>query len=64
MITAAKSPLLSSAATASRSLSGANTTFSVVLNGAWILGLSVAATAPEVLPWNALRNARTFALPV
>ena len=35
-----------------------------VQNGAWILGLSVAATAPDVLPWNALRKARTLAFPV
>ena len=64
MITAAKPPLESSASTASRSLSGANTIFVVLLNGAWIFGLSVAATAPEVLPWKALQNASTLAFPV
>ena len=64
IITAAKLPLESSASTDSRLFSSAKTMFSVLLNGAWIFGLSVAATAPEVLPWKAFLNASTLALPV
>ena len=34
------------------------------LKGAQIAGLSVAATAPAVRPWNALEKASTFVRPV
>ena len=45
-------------------LKGEKMTWSVWLTGATILGLSVAATASEVLPWNAPLKATTFFLPV
>lgn len=46
------------------SFSGTNSTLAVRLKGAEIAGLSVAATAPEVRPWNALEKASTFVRPV
>jgi hypothetical protein len=46
------------------SLRRANSTLAVRLKGDMIAALSVAATAPDVLPWNALSNARTLCLPV
>ena len=64
MITAANSRVASFARTASRSFSGANSTFGVRLNGAEIAGLSVAATAPDVRPWKAFPMASTFVRPV
>ncbi len=64
IITAQKSPSDSFSSTALMSLRGTNSTFGVWLNGDTILGLSVAATAPDVLPWNELLNASTFLWPV
>ena len=63
-ITAANSRVASFVRSAPRSFSGVNSTFGVRLNGAEIAGLSVAATAPDVRPWNALPMASTFARPV
>ena len=63
-ITAANSRVESFSRTAPMSFSGANSTFGVRLNGAAIAGLSVAATAPAVRPWNAFVKESTFARPV
>ena len=64
MMTAANSPVASFARAEARSFSGTNSTLAVRLKGAEIAGLSVAATAPEVRPWNALEKASTFVRPV
>ena len=41
-----------------------NVTFSEELKGERSFGLSVAATAPDVLPWNDLAKASILLLPV
>lgn len=56
--------MASFARAAARSFSGTNSTLAVRLKGAQIAGLSVAATAPAVRPWNALEKASTFVRPV
>ena len=64
MITPANSPVERYLSTAAISFIGTKVMCSVWLNGALILGLSVAATAPKVLPWNAFSNAMKRLLPV
>ena len=64
MITAATSPALTSFSTDSMSFRSQKLTLWTELNGEMMFGLSVTATAPEVLPWKLLRKATTLSLPV